>query len=222
MQAGIHNLETFLAGVPSLDPETKAIDRAWDMEPPAEEDVAGVDRPEDVEAANMLGVSVAYASPWDVDDHVRLQRETDQTPTEPTAKEYTRTVTDGQCFAEGSCAVMKTVNDMRRSNLAIKVSFTLLKDFRWVELDDGRRAVISRSWTDQVWVGEGGTSAILQSHSLDVWVEQGDATTWRWQNVWSESKAPGDDATVKGTLKWATDNIFEAGDEAIEALYHGE
>lgn len=215
MIQGLQNLEAFLK---TVDLEAGVNDRSYLMEPPTDADLADVPRPER-DPSKMLGVSVAFESDWSVADHARLQREDDQTPTEPTAASYARTSDPTACFLQQDCEVIETTNEISRENFLMKVSFTLYKNFRWVTIDD-RQTLVSRSWTDQIWYGEDGDSAIYQSHSIDVWMPRGDRS-WRWQLVWSESDVGvQDENLVTGTLKVTVDNIFDKGDKAIEDLYY--
>ena len=218
MEAGVSSLDSFLA---ELTLDANINDRSFQMEPPEEEDLADVGRPEGRNAADMLGVSVAAESRWAVGDHARLQAEEDQLPAEPTAKVYVRTTQDADCFLAQTCDVMTTVNEVRRENFLLAVDFTLYKDFRWVMVGE-ERAMVSRSWTDQDWPAENENKGIWQSHSLDVWIPKGE-TTWRWQLIWSESDVGvSDESLIVGTLKVSTDNIFEKGDQAIGEIFYGE
>jgi len=103
----------------------------------------------------------------------------------------------------------------------MSVSGVLLKEFRWVTLDSGALAFYSRNWIAESWIGEKENSTIWQSFSIDVWLPDGKNEVLRYQTLWSESDvANASDAITIGTIKSSTDNIFDAGDEAIEELYH--
>ncbi|MEL6345467.1 MAG: hypothetical protein AAFV53_20330 [Myxococcota bacterium] len=218
MQRGLENLAVFMDG---LDMDAGVNDRSFLMEPPTAEDLADIDRPEERDPADMLGVSVAFKSQWTVADHARLQKKSDQTPTEPTAESYARDADPSDCFTARSCDTIRTVNEIRRENFLMKVNFTLYKDFRWVDVDGGQ-ALISRSWTDQIWEGDGGDGAIYQSHSIDVWMPDGNSSR-RWQLVWSESDVGvSDEDLITGTLKVTVDNIFDKGDKAIDELFYAD
>lgn len=215
MEAGVVNLRDFLA---TVDLEGGILDRSFEVGPPEESDISDVDRPPGRSAADLLGVSVGYLSEWPVADHAKLQTEADQLPAEPSAKIYERTISERGCFIDREC-VLVTENDIRRENLLMAVSMVLFKDFRWVEID-GEQALIARSWTAEVFEGDGGDTAVFQSHSLDTWLPAGN-DTWRYQLVWSEADAGvSSEGLILGTLKNATNDIFKAGDKAIEEQYH--
>jgi hypothetical protein len=219
--AGIENLDAFLAG---QDLTAELLDRSWTLPDLTDEDVAGVERP-DRDVGLAAGVAVAYESVWPVVDHARVQSEADQTPFEPTAKEhYDRVfvdIDDPACFPARTCDQMSTVNDATRNNILMKVTFELFKDFRWVDLSDGRGAVVARSWFKEPFPGEGGKVVLQQTFSIDVWIDQAGDKSWRYQAVWSESEGiTQDEGLILGTVKFATDEIFRTADEKIGELYH--
>jgi hypothetical protein len=223
---GLRNLETFLADVDVHS--SQLLERSWEVLPLQEEDVAGLVRPEGRALEDLIGVSVAYGSVWPIEDHARVQTEADQTPFEPTAPEhYDRTFVepeDPSCFLDAGCEFLRTFNDATRKNTLLTVTFELFKDFRWVELEPGRQAFVSRSWFERSWHGENENTTLWQSHSTDLWIDQGDGTALRFQVLWSESDVglSESDALVAGTVKFGTNEIFEHTDEMIGELYHPE
>lgn len=223
MSAGLRQLESFLTDV-DLDDDAK--DRSWVVEDLVAGDVHDIERPEDRNLVDCLGVSVSGNSRWNIEDHARLQTEVDQTITEPTANEYQRLfpeLEDPSCFWDGSCPRLLTVNDARRSNFLMGVDFVLYKDMQWVELSEGRRGISGRSWFAESFEGDSGGAMLYQTYAIDLWMERDEATTWRYQVVWSESDVgPFGDDTVIATIRNGTDAIFRAGESAIEELYHAQ
>jgi len=223
LEQAMVNLEASLSEV---DLEGERIDRSWVLDSIEEEDVDGVLHPADRDPAVCLSVTLSGLSPWPVEDHARLQVEADQALAEPTSPVYTRNFTepdDPACFPSGDCLLVRTSNDVRRENLLMSIDFVLLKDFRWVELDGGeRRALVARSWMDQSWTGDSGATHLWQSFAIDVWLGQEDGSTWRYQALWSESEVVDGvtEETIRATVRIAIDDIFAAGDSAIEQLYH--
>ena len=224
LTAGLSNLEPFLLA--EVDYEGDSQDRSFTLTPIEEADLHAISWPTDRNPADTLALSVTAMSPWPVTDHARLQVEVDQTPTEPTAKTYERTfpqTSDPTCLPEQSCDTIVSINNARRENALLSVDFVLNKDFRWTTTSDGRDVLIARSWFDQSWEGDGGSTMLWQSYSTDIWIEQPDGGTLRYQALWSESDvgSSGDDV-VLGTLRYSIDKIFKAGDDSIEELYHTE
>ncbi len=225
----LHNLERQIASVPDLA-SAKPVDRSWEIEPLTEEQVSDIVRP-DRPIDGTVNLSLAHASPWSIEDHARLQVEADQVPAEPTATRYIRTFNapkDPGCFVgrDEGCPILDTINDLRRENLLLKADMELFKTFRWVEFtdEDGeeRVAFYSRSWFEESWPGDKGNAVLYQSYSIDVWIEQPDGSTWRYQTLWQETDlgfAVGDDAVIS-TVRGGTSDAMDAGDQAIADLYH--
>lgn len=235
-EAGLANLQTFLAtqvgptdAKGALTPETPLGERSWTVALLDADDVEGVPRP-DRPLSSLIGVSLAFASRWPVDDHARWQAEEDQLPAEPSAERYVRNLPDPgdrACFPDEACEIMETVNDARRANIFIQADFILFKDFRWVPYtdDDGeeRRAFYSRSWFEESWVGDSGGATLWQSYSVDVFLDRGDGTAWRYQTLWSETEIPGaNEDILRGTVTSGTEGAMQAGDQAIGVRFHGE
>lgn len=223
--AGLLNLEAILADA-GLSTDAALNDRAWEIGQLEPDDVAAVDHP-DRDLAAALGVAVAFESTWPAGCHAGMQAQADQLPVEPSASDYVRTfpdTDDPSCFVDGSCDVLVTENAVRRSNILFAASFELHKTFRWFDYEtedgDARRAFYSRSWLSESWPGDNGKGMMWQSFSVDVWIDRGDDTTWRYQTLWSETDigiavAP---STEIGTIKGSVDTAMAKGDIAIGEL----
>ncbi len=61
---------------------------------------------------------------------------------------------------------------MRKENPLAKAWYDLYKDFRSVDLGDGREALISRSWADKVYQGDNGRTDFAQSYVAEAWIPQ--------------------------------------------------
>jgi len=223
--AGLRNLTSVLAG---QDLAGDVLQRSWALADLSEEDVAALPTRPDRDPADAVGVGVAYASRWTPRDHAQVQVQADQRPFEPTASEhYDRTFPDTQepeCFLDRECLVLRTFNEATRKNLLMKVTFELPKELRWVVVEEGRWSFVSRSWYEQPWSGDNGKVTLWQSYSVDVWLDDGDGGTWRFQTLWSESDLGVEfsDETVIATVRNATDQFFRACDDAIGREFHGE
>lgn len=151
----------------------------------SEEDVADLDHPGRDLAAN-LAMAVGVHNTYTPDEMAPVLLLTDQTPVEPTSDLYERTFLEGEdCFLDQQCAVLRTVNDVNRKNIAYSARYDLYKDYRWVDLGlpdpsevpegeeavnegDPRWAVQVRSWVIEPTYGDGIT--IYQSFAMEVWV----------------------------------------------------
>ncbi|TNE87678.1 MAG: hypothetical protein EP330_17540 [Deltaproteobacteria bacterium] len=215
-EVGIANLITFMADV---DLNGNVQDRSWELTPITEAELWDINWPQERNPADVLGVSVARETDFEPADHAGLQILADQLELEPSASAYTRRfveVSDPSCFVDGSCDPLFTENDVTRQNALISVDFVLYKDFRWVETENGD-ALFARSYVDQVWEGNSGSSRINQSYSCDLWIPDGQGGGFRYQTLWSESDTAGSDAVTIAVLKSSIDNILETGDEVLAA-----
>lgn len=223
LTVGLDNLHAALAGV-DLTGDVDA--RSWIASPLEPVDLTELTWPTERDPANAPGVAVARESIYGSLDHARLQMESDQLPTEPTAVEYVRTfpgTDDPACFPNRECDPIYSLSDVRRQNFLMAVSFELHKSFRWAEWGDGQQAIVARSWFEQSWFGDDGSTKLWQSYSVDVWLEIDADTVWRYQVNWSESEVgPTSDDLVQTTVKNSINTIFEKNDEVIGALYYGE
>jgi len=223
MQDGLASLESILAAK-MLGPNGAGSDRLLQLTPILASDITVSPYPMDRDPARTLGTGVVRESKWPVIDHARVQADPDQLPVEPSAAAYVRTYlepTDPSCLIDASCRTLHTSNDVTRSNATLKVTYTLLKDFRWFDLADGRRALVARGWAPQSYTGDSG--AILQSFSLDVFLPRPGDLTWRYQVSFSENQlsiATTDDIVV-AVVTGAVDEALRKADDVIGMRYHG-
>lgn len=144
----------------------------------------------DVLPENTFPIAVAKVSAYDPLDHTGYQLLADQTPVEPSSPDhYDRTFLDGTetCYAGMGCEFLLTDNYLTKDNPLLTITYTLLKQYRWVDLNlpdpasvaegepivnegEPRWAIIGRSWDPEIAVGESGNAAIFQSYSIEIWV----------------------------------------------------
>ncbi len=108
------------------------------------------------------------------DENVTLAWELNQVCIESnTTMYYARTLTsDLACFQDASCDALRSTNEVRKENPLAKAWYDLYKDFRRVDLGDGREALISRSWADKVYQGDNGRTDFAQSYVAEAWIPQ--------------------------------------------------
>lgn len=186
------------------------------------EDLEGIEPIHDRDPQVCTGVGVIRASPHSVELHGKLQTDKDQLPAEPSAKSYERSfTTDEKCFRKQTCEVLRTKNKIVRSNLLMSVEMTLYKDFRWVELSDGRKALVARSWAPKTAKELGNSMlSVHQSYSVDFVLPFRDGQVWRFQGTVTETEGAGTGGDAEATiLKDGTDEGLEAADDTIEERY---
>ena len=214
MAAGLANLEAWLA---SLDLTVDTADRSYSLEPLDADDVAGLTRPEDRSLSDLLGLGIAYDSPYPQADHDDYVVWADQLSMSPLSAWHTRTF-DGDgasCLPDAGCEVARATDELYKDSLFINVELTLEKDFRWVTMDDGDQALVARAWFEQSFHGGSGNNHLWQNHALDVYVPRDDGHTWRWYTTWAESEFSGADEDIRtGILRSGIADFLEACDEA--------
>jgi hypothetical protein len=175
----------------------------------------------DVAAEEQVPVSVAGMSRHDLDTNLGLVGETNQVCIESnTTVFYERTfTTDEACFLDGSCDTLSTENEVKKENLLAKVWYDVFKDYRTVELTDGRQAMLARSWTEEVFLGENGSNSFDQTYAIEVWIP--DATdasqTRRYYTFWSSVTLGGvDDAFYATLVEGGLDEGYQNADNFVD------
>lgn len=237
----------------SLDLEADGAADRW-MEPEflTEEDVAEIDHP-DYPVSAGLPVALGKLSAFEVPLHTPYLALADQTPIEPGGPQYDRIFRDGSdaCWPGNGCEWMRTENHLIKQNLLLTVEYDLFKDYRWIDLNlpapstvpegdpvvnegEARWAIAARSWTDQVWVGDGGVNEIQLSFSFEVWIprngggflrtdEHTNAADGEWTtdsngggslrllSLWSRTNLSDStaDVTVQNVIRGGIEDIFD-------------
>ena len=139
----------------------------------------------------LVGVALTGVSPFSVESHGELIVLKDQIwNSEKTYIKYDRTLREGT--AEDflpSDGMVRTDNDIDKGGpFGIHIPYTLRKDFRWVETDQGKHAVIARSWVETEGCsgsdGEG-KNCVSLSFSVDIWYGSDDQETIRLTSTWN-------------------------------------
>ena len=83
------------------------------------------------------------------------------------------------------------------------------KDYRWVKLDDGREAVISREWMPAVAPATSGSNSWDQRFAITIWLpsETGD-TTLRYYALWSSVTSILTDELYANMVKDGLDDYY--------------
>lgn len=221
----------------SMDLEAESsTDRWMAQEHLTDEDVAGINHP-DFPVGDGTPVAVGKFSAFPPSEHTAYLVLEDQTGTEPGGPEYTRNITEGaDCWASGDCEWLRTVNHLIKQNLLLTVEYDLLKDYRWIDLNlpdpstvpegepivnegEERWGFVSRSWTEQVWVGDNGQNEIQLSFSFECWIPRdGQGFVRTADHVNADGGTWTTDSTGEGTLRllalWSRTNLDASFDEA--------
>jgi hypothetical protein len=155
--------------------------------------------------SEQLPVAVAAVSDFPVSDHGALVALADQTPIETSSSlAYDREFrSDVTCFIEQECDRVDVYDTIHRKNILVDVWYEVTKSYLWVDLPDGSRAIIARSWAPGVFADEGGTNSIDQSYNLAVWLPHPRGAL-RYGVLWSSWTIPSfdnDDVVIAKTAE---------------------
>lgn len=216
MRSGIEQLYAHLE---TLDIEEGSLvdERSWLLQGLTEEDLAALDRP-DRDPGLTLNIGIVGAEDHSIDEHAPYMMWADQTVLNSGIEYYTREFpedADGGCFVEASCERILTFNHAIRKNAVYEVYYESFKVWRWIELEDGRRAVSAFAWFPQSWPTTNGHEGHLwQSYEVDVWLEAPDGGVWRYYAGYSESDIVEGEDLVLGTVRSATQTRYDTEEEA--------
>ncbi len=212
-------------GVEALEEQLSAIDltgdqdgRRWnDGELLTEEHWGGATYWADAQPLDQVVVTVAGHSAFGPADHASLIPIADQTPFESSSSAaYNRTVIgDSDCFVAGTCDRVETMNEVHRSNAIVNIWYDTPKVFRWVELSDGRQALVARAWLEEPFEGESGNNRLEQFTALEVRIADPDGGAILYTTIWGDLKPPLGDAIVQNITANGIDEGWEKTDDFL-------
>ena len=185
MVTGIDDLETIAADFPA--DSSNYAERSFEgVQALSADDVSDVELSHGYNPSDAGGVGILYQSAHPLAEHVELFSMVDQTVIEPASPVYERTIVEGgDCFPAGDCQTMLSENDVQRKNILIDTEHQITKTWRWVELEDGRKAVAGRTWQPAL-ADSDKEDKIFQNYSVELWIPT-DTGTLRFLNTWSEN-----------------------------------
>ncbi len=175
--------------------------------------LGGANAPAEVEAINQIPSLILGESTHDYATNKTVATELNHVCIESNStKFYGRTiVSDQACWDDGSCAVLRTTNEVRKENALAKAWYDLFKDYRVVVLEDGREAMISRAWIEDVFVGDRGSNEFAQTFTIEAWIP-GESTTLRSYGMWAEINIGLGDDLMQGQIIDGVDEGFGNAD----------
>ncbi len=226
LEVGMYNLQQFFA---DMDLEQGYSDLSYQIENLTEDQLVEVNPPEGTDPGDCLGVGLVAGSAFSPDDHTQAIIQPDQTEMEPNSRDkYDRIFLDPEdpsCFPTRGCLVLRTNNDLIKDNAFMTIPYEMIKDFRWVELDElgepgsGEWGVLARTWIEERGVGDSGNNTIEQSYSIDVFLPgvHGGWAAYRYMGLWSQSTGTTDDPdTIMGVTKFGIHQLFDETEEWLE------
>lgn len=173
----------------------------------------------------LIGVALTGISPFSIEEHGALITLKDQTWNSPkTYIQYDRFLVEGSVedFVAPS-GVVRTENNIDKSGpLGIHIPYFLNKDFKWVETESGKPAIVARSWveTEGCSGSDGkGKNCVSLSFSIDLWYASEAQETIRLTSTWNYLQTSVDDLlTEEFLVKTMTDglqDVFENTDDVL-------
>lgn len=164
----------------------------------------------------QVSVAVGGWSRQPLDEHLALVGEPNQVCIESdTTVFYRRDHLDEACLEVG-CERVDTLNEVRKESLVASVWYDLHKQHRVLELPDGRRTMLARSWISQSYPADQEGYSWELFATLELWFEDGEESL-RWQAVWSEVElGPIGPDLYLATVQGAVDQGFENADDFVD------
>lgn len=187
----------------------------------------GITYPTRTPIEDLIGVAVTHNSAHPIEVHAELVTLRDQTWNARQYDIFDRTLLEGSAEAFLAAEAhtvpefIRTDNEIEQERLGVRIPYTLRKDYRWVTFDDGRRAVVGRTWAPEVGCSNTedlSGNCLELSFSIDLFVENGPSETIRLTSSWSKLKLSINlsEQLQIGTLANGIIGIFERTDTFIE------
>ena len=206
LPAGLLQLDGWLDTMP-LSLEDSVDDRAVTPPKLPESRLGGADVPSSFSEELQVPVAVVAEIDQDMDTQLPVMLDANQVCiASGTTTWHAQTFdSDEACFTDGSCPTLNTSHEIHIDSLN-NVWIDMTRDYTWVELEDGRMAVVARAWTSSQSNAYDGDGTWDQRYDLMVWLPTADgAGLRRFYSMWSSVTLTGvgDDfyaTTVKNGL----------------------
>lgn len=215
LDAGLVELESELVAI-GFDGSTN--DRSVTLTALGEADLGGLPTHDGFDPDAQVPVGVVGRSTHDMDAQLRIVEETNHVCIESaTTKFYGREFTsDVACFVDRSCDTLSTVNEVRKESILANVWYDLHKDYRWVPMEDGREAMIARSWLAEPFQTDGGGGSWDQTYVFEAWIPDDSGGVQRWYAMWSSvSLSAINDGAWAALVKDGIDEGYEFADDYL-------
>lgn len=201
------------AEIKAADLSVEAKDRAFTLPKLTADKLGGVTAPPGTDPNNQVATVLLGRSEHDFDANYMLALETNYVCIESdTTVFYGRTIVEGEdCWEGRTCSFLRTTNEVRKENILAKAWYDLFKDYRRIDLSDGRTAMIARSWTEEVFPGDNGNTEFAQNFSAELWIPDGSATL-RAYAIWTEINIGLGDDAMQTLVIDGLDQGFNFGD----------
>jgi hypothetical protein len=186
------NLETILAGV---ELEGNLDGRSWSLTALSEADMGGISPTPEAEVDAQVPVAVAGMYQGSLEQAVELILDPNQVCIGGDGYVYYERRFDAgdDCFDGAGCELLEVTNVARYESLLADVWLKEQMESRWVELEDGRSAVVEIGWMEQRFTSDSGNATWDQRYGLDFYlpVTDGGDEVYRFFAFWSSADIPG-------------------------------
>lgn len=202
-----------------LDLEGPKRQRMFALPELSEADFGGADVLAGVNTKEQMRASMVGLSTFSIDDNLLAQVQENMTcANASTVKCHERLPAEGSdpdAFLAGTDEVYRTENTLRiQTTLDFWIQAPV--DFRWVTLDDGRRAVVGRTWLRDGFANDNGKRVWKQRFGLDLFVEDGKQTR-RYYATWLGPPVKGiGNSFLQPAIRRGLDDGFTRPDEWLE------
>ena len=186
LPAAVITLEDYLLTL-DLALSSDVDDRAVSLSALTAADLDGTAAPDGVDLTAQVGVAVSAETPLTMQQEVAMIMDTNQVciASDSTAYHKVNVLSGGDCFADGECDLLETSNEFLIDSISDGWLDTF-KDYRWVTLEDDRKAVVSREWMPNVAPATSGDNSWDQRFAVVVWLPSDDGSkTYRYYAIWS-------------------------------------
>lgn len=226
-----------LDGLASWLDSRESVEDGYILPPMPESGVVDITRPPNTSLGNTIGGLADAQSTATLQQQVDFILLADQTVVNPDDySTFDRTFLEGEdCFGDGSCDRLVTENDMvKTADFGVTIPYFYFKDYQRVTFVDAdgteRNAVVSRGWIEEEgWeevdpekADQEPKNGLVQSYTLDVFMETADGTVHRTQSLWTEMVLSIDglvsEQFLEDQLILGLQGVFEDTDAAIAEL----
>ncbi len=207
MVAGMGQLEDYLL---TLDMAADTDDRAVSLTPLTEDFFNGAVGPSNLDTTVQVSVAVSGQTGMNMATEVGLIMEPNQVciASDTTAYHAVTVLSGGDCFEAGDCELMETSNEFLIDSIS-DGWIDSFKDYRWVEMEDGRMAVVAREWMPEVAPALSGDNSWDQRFALVAWIPTQDGnSTMRFYALWSSVTTVLSDDAYATLVKNALDEYY--------------
>jgi len=218
MNAGIENLVGFIQ---KDDLTLDAVDLAVTMPILDGKNLGGLSIPKGVSAEDQIPVAMSGESKHNLQKNAELALEPNRVciDSSTTIWSHREFLSDEQCWLDGDCETLQTLNEIRKENLFAKVWFDEYIDYRHFTLEDGTEVIGVKAWIEEQFPADKENNSWDQLYSVDFYIPnpKNEKKTLRWLSFWSSITVGGlGDDLYSALVREGIADAYTYGDEFID------